>query len=682
MSPLFAAVLPPFLTGLLRTLLVLVCLGVMLPCAGANPVPAVASPVLNQRVVDLVPLQKEGRLVIGRHLDVLEDPGGMLGIAEVSSPARAAAFKPVTSAHPNFSYSDSAFWLRLTIAPQTGPVAVLLELAQPNLDSADLYVARSARVFEHAYLGDLLPWPERQIRHRNQVFRLALNPGGETTVYLRIASTNVLAVPMTIWSEAAFAEHEESMLLLLGLFYGLVGALALYNLILYASLRDRVYLYYVGYITSFGLALFTIDGLAFQFLWPNQVWWANRAMATFLSFALVFGALFACTFLDTPAIAPRADRMARAVAWGCLALGIISAVGWPLGSSAIMRVLSVLASIGAVLILSVALGALGKGYRPARYFLLAWFALLIFILIGALKNFGLAPVSVLTTFGLHFGLALDVVLLSAALAARIRLMREEVIHAQTQLIEASRAYQSTLERRARELAAANQELESFSYTVAHDLRAPLRAMDGYARFLEADHGERLPADGRRDLRLISKNAVQMSALIDALLEYSRLGRAEQLRQVVDMPAMVAHLLAERSIAGKAQFEVGPLHSVMGDATMFRRLWTHLIGNAVKFSASVAAPRIRIGSTIEGAEVVYSVRDNGVGFDMAYADKLFGMFQRLHQEKEFTGTGVGLAMVRRIVERHGGRVWADATPGGGACFCFALPVGLVVAQGPT
>lgn len=405
-------------------------------------------------------------------------------------------------------------------------------------------------------------------------------------------------------------------------------------------------------------------------------------MTTFLSFSLVFGALFARTFLDTPAIAPQADRLARAVAWVCLALGIVSALGWPLGSGAIMRVLSVAAMIGAMLILGVAFRALGKGYRPARYFLLAWFALLMFILVGALKNFGLVPVGALTTFGLHFGLALDVVLLSAALAARIRLMREEVIQAQTQLIEAARSYQSSLERRAQELAAANQELESFSYTVAHDLRAPLRAMEGYARFLEADHGELLPADGRRDLRLISKNAVQMSGLIDALLEYSRLGRAEQLRQYVDMPGMVAALLAERSFAGTAEFEVGPLHSVMGDAPMFRRLWTHLIGNAVKFSAGIDRPRIQIGSAIEGENVVYSVRDNGVGFDMAYADKLFGMFQRLHQEREFAGTGVGLAMVRRIVERHGGKVWAEGTPGGGACFRFSLPVGLVATNPPT
>ena len=672
---------PTFLNVVSRTLLVLLLVGAGLPGASATSAPAAASSALVNQVVDLAALQKEGKLLIGRHLEALEDTGGMLDIAQASSPAYAGKFVPVTSVHPNFSYSASAFWLRLTIAPQAVPVAVLLELAQPNLDSADLYVARADQVFEHAYLGDLRPWLDREIHHRNHVFRISLAAGAETTVYLRIASTNVLAVPMVLWNETAFAENEEFMLLVLGLFYGLVGALALYNLILYASLRDRVYLYYVGYITSFGLALFTIDGLAFQFLWPNQVWWANRAMATFLSFSLVFGALFARTFLDTPAIAPQADRLARAVAWVCLALGIVSAFGWPLGSGAIMRVLSVMALIGATLILSVAFRALGKGYRPARYFLLAWFALLMFILVGALKNFGLVPVSILTTFGLHFGLALDVVLLSAALAARIRLMREEVIQAQTQLIEAARSYQSSLERRAQELAAANKELESFSYTVAHDLRAPLRAMEGYARFLEADHGELLPADGRRDLRLISKNAVQMSGLIDALLEYSRLGRAEQLRQVVDMPAMVAALLAERSVVGRAAFEVGPLHSFMGDAPMFRRLWTHLIGNAVKFSAGIDQPRIQIGSAIEGENVVYSVRDNGVGFDMAYADKLFGMFQRLHPEKEFAGTGVGLAMVRRIVERHGGRVWAEGKSGAGACVRFSLPVGLVVTSPP-
>lgn len=241
--------LPTALNGLLRTLLVLLLAGAGLPGASATSAPVTASPALAHRVIDLAPLQKEGKLLIGRQLEALEDPGGMLHIAQASSPASAGKFVPVTSVHPNFSYSDSAFWLRFTIAPQAGPVALLLELAQPNLDSADLYVARADRAFEHAYLGDLRPWPEREIHHRNHVFRISLAAGAETTVYLRIASTNVLAVPMVLWSEAAFAENEEFMLLVLGLFYGLVGALALYNLILYASLRDRVYLYYVGYIS-------------------------------------------------------------------------------------------------------------------------------------------------------------------------------------------------------------------------------------------------------------------------------------------------------------------------------------------------------------------------------------------------------------------------------------------------
>jgi signal transduction histidine kinase len=216
------------------------------------------------------------------------------------------------------------------------------------------------------------------------------------------------------------------------------------------------------------------------------------------------------------------------------------------------------------------------------------------------------------------------------------------------------------------------ELEAFSYSVSHDLRAPLRAVDGYARMLEEDYGERLDAEGQRLLGVVRDSAARMGRLIDDLLAFSRLGRQEPARRRVDMNALVAEVIAELKGDSAAKIETAALPPAHADPAMLKQVWLNLIGNALKYSGKRNDPRVTIEGKIEGAALLYAVRDNGAGFDMRYAGKLFGVFQRLHRAEEFPGTGVGLAIVQRVVTRHGGRVWAEGRPGEGACFRFSLP----------
>jgi len=224
------------------------------------------------------------------------------------------------------------------------------------------------------------------------------------------------------------------------------------------------------------------------------------------------------------------------------------------------------------------------------------------------------------------------------------------------------------------LRAANAELERFTYSVSHDLRAPLRAIDGYARALDEDRGPTLDAEARRLLAVIRDNAKRMGHLIDALLNFSRLGRQPLGRARVNMSELARGVVEELRRAAGQDVEVAlqPLPAATGDATLLRQVFANLIGNALKFSRGRPRPRVEIGARQEGGEAVYYVRDNGAGFDMRYADKLFGVFQRLHHVDEFEGTGVGLALAHRIVERHGGRVWAEGKVGEGATFYFTLP----------
>jgi light-regulated signal transduction histidine kinase (bacteriophytochrome) len=225
------------------------------------------------------------------------------------------------------------------------------------------------------------------------------------------------------------------------------------------------------------------------------------------------------------------------------------------------------------------------------------------------------------------------------------------------------------------LTAINKELEAFSYSVSHDLRAPFRHIVGYAQLLKKFEGERLSERGDRYIETIIESAISAGQLVDDLLSYSQMGRSTITPVPIDVAAMVAEARTTLTVEGdghRVDWRVGALAPVRADPVMVRLVVQNLLENALKFSRDREPAVIEIGSEAKADEVVTHVRDNGAGFDMAYVDKLFGVFQRLHREEEFEGTGIGLANVKRIVERHGGRVWAEGAPDKGATFFFALP----------
>jgi len=233
----------------------------------------------------------------------------------------------------------------------------------------------------------------------------------------------------------------------------------------------------------------------------------------------------------------------------------------------------------------------------------------------------------------------------------------------------------TLETRAQQLEATNKELESFSYSVSHDLRSPLRAIDGFSRILEEDHAGALDDEGMRLLGVIRSNTQRMAQLIDDLLTFSRLGRQAVVSLEVRMSALAREAWDQVCAdEGAPRLIMGSLPDAVGDPVLLRQVWTNLLSNAVKYSGTRSEPVVEVSARSENGNVIYCVRDNGVGFDMRYSDKLFGVFQRLHSMDEFPGTGVGLAIVKRVITRHGGRVWAQSGVDQGAQFYFSLPEG--------
>jgi signal transduction histidine kinase len=270
-------------------------------------------------------------------------------------------------------------------------------------------------------------------------------------------------------------------------------------------------------------------------------------------------------------------------------------------------------------------------------------------------------------------------------ANQARLDLEAQLEEQKRSTQRIRDLNIELERQAQELRAANGDLEGFSYSVSHDLRTPLRAIDGFSQLLIQDKGQSLGSEATHYLQRIRANVAHMASLIDDLLEFARCGRQSLELGGLDMEHLARHA-AEAARASRLNdsavptIEIGPLPPARGDEGLIRQVWMNLLDNAVKYTSKVADPRITVTGREDGERLIYEVRDNGVGFDSRFSANLFGVFRRLHGAREYPGSGVGLAIVQRIVTRHGGKVWAEAEPGKGAAFSFSLPKPVLRAVG--
>ncbi len=442
----------------------------------------------------LAPLPDERASVqLGPFLEHLEDPARTLAFDDVRRDG--ARFERREGEVANYGYSYSAHWMRFRLPAASVPM--LLEVAFPSLDDIELRVpvrgAKGGVEYRLQWAGDTRPWAERGVKHRNHVFRVPADYLAGEWFYLRVQSRSVVTVPLRLWTQQAFVQAERDAQLGFGLFYGFIAALLLYNVMLWVSLRDMAYFWYVLYVSAFLMALFVFDGFAFQYLWPENTWWANHALGAAFCLTLAFGVMFARRFLDIPRIAPVADRLFLGVAALAAAGAALAASGAGVSYGTVMRSLSAVGFASAGLTLYVAVRELLRGYRPARYFLLAWTALLVFIGLGALRNYAIAPTHFLTVHGLHVGLALDVLLLSFALADRINAIERERKLAQTQalasqqaLLEATQANERDLERRiaehTAELNRANDKLRREA-SEREDMVARLQEQEQTLRFM-------------------------------------------------------------------------------------------------------------------------------------------------------------------------------------------------------
>lgn len=400
--------------------------------------------------VPVLAIDQAPQYALARHLAYLEDPEQRYTIAEVAGIA-GEHFKPAGPRHGevNFGYSASAYWLALPLTVLAGaPRQWLLEIAAPSLDRVEVYQPRAAGGYAVYRAGDMEPFAARPYAHRNLVFPIELQPGTSQTVYIKVASGGTLTIPATLWQPEALRRHDQQTYALLSLYYGMLLALLLYNLLLYLATRDLVFLAYVAFVGSMAVGQCSLNGFGNQFLWPDAMAWGNVALPSGMSATGFFGALFTRLFLETRRHAPWFDRIILAMACS-FALSAFS----PLVTS--YRFAAIFTSLNGLIFSAVATAAgvycLLKRHPGARYFLIAWSLLLVAVGVMAARNMDWLPTTTLTNYSMQIGSALEMLLLSFALADRINVMRREKDRATHDALEAKQAMVDALRRSEHEL---------------------------------------------------------------------------------------------------------------------------------------------------------------------------------------------------------------------------------------
>lgn len=626
-------------------------------------------------------------LPLGRVMQVFEDRDGSASIAQVSAPSFSEHFRTHQADVLNAGYSTSVFWIKLdltyTALPSAAPRSWLLELAYPPLDHLELYLPDSSGVFRLAQrTGDALPYSSRQIEQNNYLFELPFSPGQTTTAYLRLHSQGSVQAPLTLWSAEAFVQAQPTHFYVLGLIYGVLLGMLVYNLFIYLSVRDTSYLYYILYIASFGLYQLSVNGAGVAYFWPDNPWWANAATPLFIGASGLFGCQFARSFLQM-AQHNRAFDAVLKVLMVCgglvMLLALISSYGIAL------RLATVLALLFTVCIFTAGVYAWWRGLRVARYFIIAWSAFLLGGLVNTLMVLGYLPNVFLTMYASQIGAALEVCLLSLALADRINSMRDQQAQA---LRETGRA----LEVLNQQLANSNRLKDEFLATVTHELRTPMNGVIGSLELMQT-----VPMDYElaQYQHTASAAAQDMMGMVDNILILTELqaGRLSAHFEPFALRGLLQELRGKYAAAALSKGLYLSLDTpadlpemLIGDRHKLALCISYLLDNGIKFTHEGGVV-LEVRGRLQGPDLlglVISVSDSGIGFDRLAEP---GLYQRFFQvdgsmSRQYGGLGIGLAICRQLADLIGARLQHESNPGAGSRFELVLNLALSQPHGVT
>lgn len=618
-------------------------------------------------------------LPLGQSMYVFEDVRGDASIDDIASPAVQGSFRLHDKPVLNAGYSRSVFWLRLDLEyrPEQaqGDRNWLLELAYPPLDHLELYLPDQDGSFALAQrTGDALPFDSRQIRQNNYLFELNLEPGQAKRVYLRLESQGSIQAPLTLWAPNAYLEQQPGRIYVLGIIYGVLLVMLVYNLFIFISVRDTSYLYYILYIASFGLYQVSVNGAGIEYFWPNSPWWANAATPFLIGSAALFGCQFARSFLHTAEHSPWIDRLLLLL-MVCGAAVMILALSVSYATA--LRLATYLALLFTVVIFAAGVLAWLRGMRVARYFIFAWSAFLIGGIVNTLMVLGYLPNVFLTMYASQIGSALEVGLLSLALADRINAMKEE----RTRILQEAG---HKLESLNQELADSNRFKDEFLATVTHELRTP---MNGVIGSLELMQTVKMDIELEQYQKTAAASARDMMRMVNDILVLTELqaGKLYPRRELFSLRGLFDGLRVhhaaraeDKGLTFTLEFDESLPDSLEGDAGKLAQALGYLLDNAIKFTHEGGVTlRVSSAASVGGClPLSIVVSDTGIGFEPGEGD----LYQRFHQldgsmTRKYGGLGIGLAICRYLVDLLGGSLGHESQPGVGSRFSLNLPLTL-------
>jgi signal transduction histidine kinase len=654
---------------------------------------------------------------LAEHIEILEDRSRKLTITDMASEKVSEMFLPSTEGRQNFGYTPSAYWVRFTIKNTSGQtIKWYLEVGYHFLDSIELFIPLRYGGYRMKKGGDLLPFKEREIAYRNFIFQLEEPPDGESTYFIRFETTSSMIIPLTIWSQRSLIEKINREQIIFGVYYGAMLIMLIYNLFLYASIRERTYLYYVLFISGYILFQMSLNGLAFQYLWPDNVWWENKGITYFINFTVFFILQFTRSFLNTSDNNPILDRV-------LLYLSLLTIGGfvfYPLLNSAWgIHISNLFAFFCIVTVILSGVVSMLKGNRSARYLLIAWTAFLLGAALFILKLYAFFPEIFITEWGIQVGSVMLVVLLSLGLADVINTLKKskesyarELEKTNIRLERFNVDLEQQVSERTKELSKAYRKLmeldkmkTEFLSTVSHELRTPLTSVLGFARIIKKklestlfpsvnrDNGkiQRAIEQVGKNIDIIIAESERLTLLINNILDIAKMeaGKIEWKSEPVSIADIIqrsteatAPLFEGKRVELKIEIEDG-LPEVKGDRDRLIQVLINLISNAAKFTdegsvtvRAVRAERIRGAEQGKADELIQvSIADTGVGISEEDQMEIFEKFKQAGDTltEKPKGTGLGLPICKQIVEYHGGVIWVESEPGKGSTFSFTLPV---------
>jgi signal transduction histidine kinase len=654
---------------------------------------------------------KSESYILSGQLDYLEDRDGRLSIEAVMSGIQDQPFRHVENAVANFSFTTSAYWFRLELrnVSSTG-TDWFLESQYPLLDYIDAHVVYPGHRIVSFQSGDMRPFSQRGLKHRDVMFPLHLAQGESLTIYLRAESSGSLQVPMKLWSPQALLDKDHDEQLLLGLYYGILIGMFLYNLMIFVSIRDPSYLHYLHYLGGFLLLQMTLNGLAFEYLWPDYPWWGNIAMPFFLWVTLVGMLQFTRSFLRLKHNLPRLDFCYQILS--CLFVLMMGAsffTPYPI----LIRIGAAGGVVGPLLIFSSGILSWRRGVRQAKYFLVAWTMLLLGCMLFALTALGLLPAVFITEYGLQIGSALEVVLLSFALANRMQILKEEneriqrdatemleqhvqvrtlkLEHANLELADALASLKNMQDEliRAEKMAA----LGSLVGGIAHELNTPIgnsitmgSTLLGETRemlrevqtgMVRVQTAEQHLEDISHGIEVLMRNLHRAAELVSSFKQVA-VDRATNQSRRFDLKHTLEEIVLTlgpmyRTTPYTLELDLTPDISIESYPGPLGQIVTNFISNALAHAFDGRAHGSMCLATSLRGDGFVEIRftDDGNGMEESHLKRVFEPFftTKLGQG----GSGLGMHIVYNLVtEVLGGKIEVASRVGEGTCLMLVLP----------